>query len=73
MTRNMGTGDRAVRTLIAIVIIALVATGRVGGVLAIVLGIVAVAFLATSASGWCPAYLPFGLSTHRSATGTPKV
>lgn len=67
MTKNMGTTDRVIRTLVAVAIAVLYFTGTIGGTLAIVLGIVAVAFLVTSLVGWCPSYLPFGLSTRKSA------
>lgn len=65
MQGNMGTIDRLIRLLVAVVIGALYLGGRLSGTLAIILGIVAVAFLATSLIGWCPAYLPFGISTRR--------
>ena len=71
MTRNMGTADRAIRTLIALAIAVLYFTGKISGTVAIVLGIVAVAFLVTSFVGWCPSYLPFGLSTRKSESGEP--
>ncbi|MGH7519910.1 MAG: YgaP family membrane protein [Gemmatimonadales bacterium] len=67
MTKNMGTTDRVIRTLVAVAIAVLYFTGTIGGTLAIVLGIVAVAFLVTSLVGWCPSYLPFGVSTRKSA------
>lgn len=63
MKKNMGSADRAVRIVIALAIGFLYFSGRIGGTLAIVLGIVALAFLVTSLVGWCPGYLPFGLST----------
>ncbi len=67
MTKNMGTTDRVIRTLVAVAIAVLYFTGTISGTLAIVLGIVAVAFVVTSLIGWCPSYLPFGLSTRKSA------
>jgi len=67
MTRNMGTVDRLLRSLIAIVLIILIVNGTLSGVLATVLGIIAVVFLLTSAVGLCPAYLPFRLSTHKKS------
>ncbi len=67
MTKNMGTADRAIRTLVALAIAVLYFTGRISGTLAIVLGIVAVAFLVTSLVGRCPGYLPFGLSTRKGS------
>lgn len=69
MTKNMGTADRVVRILIALAIAVLYFTGTISGTLAIVLGIVAIAFLLTSLVGWCPSYLPFGLSTRKRASG----
>ncbi|MFZ1908312.1 MAG: DUF2892 domain-containing protein [Burkholderiales bacterium] len=63
MKKNMGTLDRTIRIIVAIVIAALYYTGQISGTLAIVLGIVALVFVLTSLVGTCPAYLPFGLST----------
>ncbi len=63
MTRNMGTADRVVRLLVVLVIAAAYALGYLGGIWAIILGIVALAFLLTSLVGTCPGYLPFGIST----------
>ena len=65
MQTNMGTLDRSVRVIIALAIGVLFLTGRIGGTLALVLGVVAVAFLVTSAAARCPGYLPFGLSTKK--------
>jgi hypothetical protein len=63
MTKNMGTLDRVIRTIVAVTIVALYLSGRISGTLALVLGIVAAIFLATSSIGVCPGYLPFGFST----------
>jgi len=63
MKKNMGTVDRGVRVLAALVVGWLIFNGTISGILAIVLGVFAVVFLLTSLIGWCPAYLPFGLST----------
>jgi predicted PurR-regulated permease PerM len=65
MKLNMGTIDRSIRLAVVVIIAALYFTGQIAGTLAIVLGIVAVAFLVTSVIGWCPGYLPFGLSTRK--------
>lgn len=72
MTRNMGGADRLIRLLIALTVAVLYFTGTISGTLAIVLGIVAVAFFLTSLLGWCPTYLPFGLSTRKPAGGPPS-
>ena len=69
MIQNMGTTDRVIRILIALGVAVLYFTGRIGGTLALVLEIVAVVFVLTSLVGWCPGYLPFGLSTRKRPTG----
>lgn len=69
MTKNMGTLDGVIRTLIAVAVVVVYYTGKISGTLAIVLGIVAIAFLVTSLVGWCPSYVPFGLSTRKAPTG----
>jgi hypothetical protein len=71
MTKNMGIVDRVIRLVIVAVIAVLYFTNTIGGVLAIVLGVVAVAFFVTGLIGWCPSYLPFGLSTRRPSGGAP--
>ncbi len=67
MTKNMGTVDRVVRTLIAVLIGVLYFTNVISGTVALVLGIVAVVFLVTSFVSWCPVYLPFKISTRKGA------
>ena len=69
MKKNMGTEDRVLRTIVAIAIGVLWYTNRVSGTLAIILGIVAVAFLITSFVSWCPAYMPLGMSTCKKPQG----
>jgi len=68
----MGTTDRVVRTLIAVAIAILYFMGKISGTLAIVLGIVAIAFIVTSFVGWCPSYVPFGLSTRKPSPPAPN-
>lgn len=63
MTKNMGNLDRAFRLIVVLAIGIAYLMGALSGTLAIVLGVVAAAFLLTSLVGICPAYLPFGLST----------
>ena len=65
MKLNMGLVDRLIRLVVAGIIAVLYFTGQISGTLAIVLGIVAIAFLVTSIIGWCPGYLPFNLSTRK--------
>ena len=63
MKKNMGKLDRLLRAIAALVIGYLLINGTISGTLGIILAIVAIAFLVTSMISWCPAYLPFGLST----------
>jgi K+-transporting ATPase A subunit len=63
MKKNMGTVDRVVRVLAAIVVVALYLTGQLSGTAAVVLGIIAVVFIATSVVGTCPLYLPLKIDT----------
>ena len=59
----MGKIDKTIRVLLAVVIGALYFTGVIQGVLAVVLSIFSVVFVLTSFVSFCPAYLPFGIST----------
>ncbi|MBK8442991.1 MAG: DUF2892 domain-containing protein [Sphingobacteriales bacterium] len=63
MKKNMGTTDKAVRILVAVVIAALYYTGTISGTLAIVLLALAIIFLLTSFLNFCPLYTLFGIST----------
>ena len=65
MKKNMGTIDRIVRVALAAVVAVLFFTGQITGTAAIILGILAVVFVLTSILGFCPLYLPFGISTRR--------
>lgn len=65
MKKNMGNTDRIVRTLLAIIAVALYLTETVPGTLGIILIVIAAVFLLTSLVSFCPLYLPFGLSTRK--------
>jgi len=65
MKQNMGIEDRVIRLVAAIAVGVLYGLGYISGTLAIILGVVAIAFFVTSLIGWCPLYLPLGLSTLR--------
>ena len=69
MTKNMGMADRTIRVIAALVIAWLYFSARISGTLAIILLIVAIMFIVTSFISWCPAYLPFGLSTRKGQGG----
>ncbi|MGN6567824.1 MAG: YgaP family membrane protein [Flavipsychrobacter sp.] len=59
----MGTTDRILRVLAAVLIAALYLMHLISGTLAIVLLIIAGVFILTSFISFCPLYLPFGIST----------
>lgn len=63
MKTNMGSTDRIIRTILAIVFGALYFSGIVTGTLGIVLLVVGIVFLTTSLISSCPLYSLFGIST----------
>ncbi len=63
MKKNMGNTDRVIRAAIVALIAALYYTEVISGTVAIILGVVAVIFLATSLLSFCPLYAIFGIST----------
>ena len=63
MKKNMGTLDRIIRLVLAVLVAVLYFTNVISGTLAIILGIVGIIFLVTSILGVCPLYMLFGLST----------
>lgn len=68
MKQNMGTIDKVVRILVAIVIGILYFTHQISGTTAIVLLILAGIFIVTSFMSFCPLYWPFGISTKKDQT-----
>jgi hypothetical protein len=63
MKQNMGTTDKVVRIIIAIAIAALYFANLISGTVAIVLLVLSGVFILTSLLGFCPLYMPIGLST----------
>ena len=63
MKKNMGTTDKAIRTLFAVAVAVLYILGMISGTVAIILGALAVIFILTSLVSFCPLYAPFGIST----------
>jgi hypothetical protein len=63
MKSNMGTIDKVVRILIALVFIGLYFTNIISGTLGIVLLVLAGVFILTSLISFCPLYLPLGINT----------
>ena len=66
MKTNMGSIDRFIRVILALVVGVLYFTNLISGTAAIILGALAIVFLLTSAMSFCPLYLPFKLSTKKS-------
>ena len=63
MKKNMGSTDKTIRIILAIVIGVLYYTGVVSGTLGIVLSVVAVVFLLTSLLNFCPLYTVLGINS----------
>ena len=59
----MGSADRMIRIVVAIILAALYFTGTVTGTLGIVLVVIAGVFTLTSVISFCPLYSIVGLST----------
>lgn len=64
--KNMGSIDRIVRVVLALIIGILFFTDTITGTLGITLLIAAGIFLLTSLVSTCPLYLPFGIKTFKS-------
>jgi len=62
MKRNVGTADRAVRAVLGL------AVGAAGLYYQNWFGLIGLVFLGTALIGWCPAYLPFAVSTCNTRT-----
>jgi len=61
--KNMGSIDRILRVVAALVVGILYFANVISGTLAIVLLVFAAVFLITSLVSTCPLYLPFGIKT----------
>jgi len=69
MKQNMGKTDRVLRTVLAVIVLVLYFSDQLTDLAAIVLGIFALVFLATSVLGFCPLYVPLGISSKRKTDG----
>jgi uncharacterized membrane protein len=65
MKKNMGSIDKIIRILAAVVIVILFLSDQITGVAAIVLLALSGIFILTSFMSFCPLYLPFGISTNK--------
>jgi hypothetical protein len=65
MKKNMGTTDKVIRILVAVIVVSLYFVNVISGVLGLVLLALSVVFVITSVFSICPLYMPFGLSTRK--------
>jgi|GEM_PF-313341 len=65
MKLNMGSYDRTIRIVVAIIISALYFSGTISGVFGSVLLVLSGVFLITGFVGFCPLYAPFKFSTRK--------
>lgn len=63
MKKNMGSADRIIRVVIALVVATLIFNDIITGTLAVVLGVLAGIFVLTGLVSFCPLYAPFGIKT----------
>lgn len=63
MKKNMGSIDKLIRAILAIIFVTLYFLDIVPGIFGLVLVVLAFIFLLTSFISFCPLYLPFGIST----------
>jgi uncharacterized membrane protein len=63
MRTNLGSLDRAIRVIAALILGWLVYNGSVSGTLAIIASVVALALLLTAAFGYCYLYTLLGIQT----------
>jgi hypothetical protein len=67
MKVNEGILDRAIRMMVAVVLIG-VGLGVVGGTAGIVMAAIGAIPALTGLSGFCPLYVPFGIDTRRRSS-----
>ena len=63
MKANMGSMDRIIRIVLAVVLAALYFSGVISGTLGTILVVVAAIFALTSLVSFCPLYLILGINT----------
>ena len=61
MERNMGTIDRIVQLVVAILFVVANVTGWVTGIVGLVLAVIAGMLLSSVVSGHCPLYVKLGI------------
>ena len=66
MKPNVGTNDRIIRAVLAIILAVLYFSGMVTGTLGIILLVLAGVVLLTGLISFCPLYAPYKFSTRKS-------
>lgn len=69
MKQNIGTTDRTIRIVLAVLLAVGGWMAGFGTVVGIILLVLAVVMLVTSAVGFCPLYAPFGFTTKPRPAG----
>jgi hypothetical protein len=64
--KNMGTFDRVARLIVGLALLGAGRFGELGAGWDLALVAATAILLATAATGFCPGYLPFGISTRRA-------
>lgn len=67
MEKNLSTADRMVRVVASLVVVFFILNGTITGATGVVLGIVAIIFIATGVISFCPLYALLGISTRSKA------
>ncbi len=67
MKSNLGNLDKIIRIVLAALVIVLYFMNLISGTAAIILGVVAFIFLATSLINFCPLYSVLGISTRKKS------
>jgi di/tricarboxylate transporter len=65
MKKNVGSIDKVIRILLALLVITLYFTQVISGTVAVILLILAAILILTSVISFCPIYWPFGISTDK--------
>ncbi|MDA3843592.1 MAG: DUF2892 domain-containing protein [Candidatus Kapabacteria bacterium] len=66
MKKKMGSADRIIRIIIAVIFTVLYFNGTIEGTLGIVLMVLSAIFVLTSLVSFCPLYAPCGMKTCRT-------
>ena len=66
MKKNVGTIDKVIRVLLAVVVAILYFTHVISGTLGIILLAVAAILILTTVIGFCPIYWPFNIRTNKN-------